>query len=378
MVRIDSESAGEARFRRRIVAVMVTSFFLADGVLRAIYRYLETLTVGGDRLFLDAFVSELTSSLAAAVGFFLVIVPACRRWPLRGLGWPRHLVAHLGGLAVYSTLKTLVMWGSRIVVFPIVGLGRYDYGDLSFRFWMEGAGDVLGYTVLAGAVHAWDAWKRSKERELRTARLEAQLTAARLAALKSQLHPHFLFNTLNTIASLVHSEPEAADRMITRLSDLLRRALDAPAGAEITVLEEVESLREYVEIMRARFGDRLSVAVAVEPAVREARVPPFLVQPLVENAIRHGVGPRLEGGRIDVRFGSSNARLEIVVRDDGPGLAPGANGGSRGVGIANTRDRLRMLYGPEGTLLVSNGPDGGVVCHVALPLRAGDDEEAGS
>lgn len=374
MIRVDTGPTSEPQLRRRVAVAAVMSFFVAEGILRALYRYLESLTLGRERLFMDAFASELTASVAAAGAFFLVIVPVCRRWPLRGPRWPRHLVAHVGGLIAYSVLKTLLMWGTRIAVFPIAGLGTYDYGPLSFRFPMEAAGDVVGYAVFAGAVHAWDAWERSRERELRTAQLEAQLSTARLAALESQLQPHFLFNTLNTIASLVHDDPEAADRMITRLSDLLRRALDTPCS-EVTVREEVETLRDYVDIMRVRFGDRLRVTVDVESAVSAARVPPFLLQPLVENAIKYGVAPRVEGGRIEVRFGSANGRLEVIVQDDGPGLSAGANGVQPGVGIANTRDRLRILYGPDASLHVANRSEGGVVCRVSIPLRDGVSDE---
>lgn len=364
-------SEPESRRDRRTAVIIVGAFFLADGFLRSLYSYFEGRTLGSERLFADTLVSELTASLGAAIAFFVVIVPMCRRWPLRGPDWPGHLVPHAGGVVAYSLLKTLLMWALRVVAFPVVGLGSYDYGDLVFRFPMEGAGDVVGYVILAAAVHVWGAWKRSREREVRTARLEAQLAAARLTALKSQIQPHFLFNTLNTIASLVHEQPETADRMITRLSDLLRRTLDAPAAAEVTVREEAESLHEYLEIMRARYGSRLRVDVEVDPDVRRACVPPFLLQPLVENAIQHGVAERLDGGSIRIAFGRSGDRLAVRVEDDGPGLGDEGEVPRGGVGIANTRDRLRILYGTEASLSVEDRAGGGVVSLVTIPLRNG-------
>ena len=314
----DEPHTNETRLRRVAVAV-VTAFFLADGLLRTLYVYFGGRAVGFDRAFRDSLGSEVSGSLATAAVFFLVVIPAARRWPLSGPGWAGRLPLHLLALVVYSITKTLLMWGMRIPSWPLLGLGSYDYGNLLFRFPMEGAGDVVGYVTLSAAVHVWDAWRRAKEREVRTARLEAQLIATRLSALQDRLQPHFLFNTLNTIGSLVHDDPEAADRMITRLSDLLRRALEATGETLVTVREEMAFLSEYIAIMMVRFEDRAHVDLAVEDGLSDALIPPFLLQPLAENAFKHGIEPRADSGMVRVSVERSSGALKVSVSDDGPG-----------------------------------------------------------
>lgn len=356
--------------------MVITAFFLADGFLRTLYEYFGGRAVGFDRTFRDSLGSEVTGALATAAVFFLVVIPAARKWPLAGPGWPRRLPAHLIALLAFSITKTLFMWGMRIPAWPLLGLGSYDYGNLLFRFPMEGAGDVIGYVTLSAAVHVWDAWRRSKEREVRTARLEAQLLSTRLSALQDRLQPHFLFNTLNTIGSLVHEDPEAADRMITRLSDLLRRALEATGEALVTVREELEFLTEYIAIMMVRFEDRARVELAVEEGLSSAMIPPFLLQPLAENAFKHGIEARAVPGSVRVSVRREGHILEVEVADDGPGRGAPSNPEQTGVGLANVRDRLALLFGPDGTLDLEHPPEGGVTATVRLPLRFGREEPA--
>jgi two-component system, LytTR family, sensor kinase len=209
----------------------------------------------------------------------------------------------------------------------------------------------------------------ARTRDRRAAELEAGLVRARLHALKSQLQPHFLFNTLNSIAELVHHDAERGDRMIAHLSELLRRSLESAETQEVRLQDELATLDPYVQIELMRFGDRLQIDRRIEPEALGARVPHFVLQPLVENAIRHGIEPRSRPGSILVTGRRCGEDLTIEVRDDGVGLAQEASAGSRrGVGLAVTRERLRTLYGARGSCELGPAPGGGTVATIKIPF----------
>src|SRR6266850_3972618 len=207
-------------------------------------------------------------------------------------------------------------------------------GDAVAMYWTF---NLLVYAMVAGLYHAW-----------RAARLEMQLVQARLDALVGQLQPHFLFNTLHTISAFVLEDPKQANRMITRLSELLRHSFNRERGPLVTLEEELELLDHYVAIQEARFGERLRVTFRVEAGTGAAMVPTLLLQPLVENAIRYGAARPGRVAEIDIAAVRAGERLRLEVRDNGPGVPDGGpisrNGGG-GVGIANTRARLAQLYG---------------------------------
>jgi two-component system, LytTR family, sensor kinase len=188
--------------------------------------------------------------------------------------------------------------------------------------------------------------------------------------LKMQLHPHFLFNTLNSISALLHQDPGLADRMIARLGDFLRLTLDNSGSQEVTLQRELEFLKCYLEIERVRFQDRLTVSYDVAPETLDAMVPNLVWQPIVENAIRHAIAPRAGSGRIEVRAQRIGSKLQLQVKDDGPGLSSkqGSNG-SKGVGLANTRERLRQLYGDEQRFELGSGSDRGLVVTLEIPFN---------
>ena len=312
---------------------LVVGIFMVEGLFRTAYFYLNELAEGSPVPLRAPLISELTGSVAVIVGFYAIVLPMARRYPLWGSGWRAHLPAHVLGLLVYSVLKTLTMWGARLPLWPLAGLGSYEYGVMLYRFPMEAANDVFAYFLFVGIVQFWDAWVARQERELREARLEAALHETRLQALQGQLQPHFLFNTLNTISSVMYGDPAQADRLISRLSDLLRSSLAAPERPEVGLEEELEILDRYVELMSARFGERMTVEVTVAPDAREGVVPVFLLQPLVENAIHHGVARRSGPGRIDVSVGRVGPKLHIEVADDGPGILELQNGETRGLRV---------------------------------------------
>ena len=217
--------------------------------------------------------------------------------------------------------------------------------------------NVLVYAMIAGLYYAW-----------RTVRLETQLVQARLDALVGQLQPHFLFNTLHTISAFVLEDPKQANRMIARLSELLRQSFNRERGPLVTLEEELELLDHYVAIQEARFGDRLRVTFRVDPRAASAVVPTLLLQPLVENAIRHGVVPNGNVAEISIAAVREGDRLHLEVRDNGPGLNGSASGG--GLGLANTRARLQELYGPSHRFELTNAPPpgpGGALAVIDIP-----------
>jgi LytS/YehU family sensor histidine kinase len=231
-------------------------------------------------------------------------------------------------------------------------------------------GHVIMYWTIVVAHDGWRYYRRYREREKRAVELQAQLTQARLDALRMQLNPHFLFNSLNTITALVHENPEAADRMITRLSELLRTSLDRAETHEIPLSQEFAFLARYLEIEQARFGERLKVEFAPGAGTPDALVPALILQPLVENAVRHGVEARDANARIRISARQLGDSMELSVADNGPGLA---NGGAvperEGIGLTNTRSRLQHLYGDRQVLELRPRPEGGLEVIVRVPYR---------
>jgi two-component system LytT family sensor kinase len=216
--------------------------------------------------------------------------------------------------------------------------------------------NLLTYAAIVFLAHALEERRRRREEELRASRLVAGLSQARLQLLEIQLQPHFLFNALNTVSSLMRRDVEAADRVLARLGDLLRLAIRPDGAQEVPLEEELSFLDGYVEIQQARFGDRLRVERDIAPETRAALLPRLVLQPLVENAIRHGVGPRATGGRIMIAARRAGDALVLTVTDDGLGLATGA---PEGVGVANTRARLLALYAGAGSFALVAVPAGG-------------------
>ena len=261
-----------------------------------------------------------------------------RRFPLQHRVAARNAALHLFfGMAV-AIAKTLA---DRVVFAMITGFWMYLLASTL-------ALNLVIYGAIVTAAHGVEYYRRSRERE----HLEAQLAETRLQMLSLQLQPHFLFNTLNTIAEMVHEDPDTADTMIAGLSGLLRRTLDLGSSQEIPLAGEIDLMSRYVEIQKARFGERLRVTVSVSEAAQHARVPALLLQPIVENAIRHGLAARLDAGRIDVNARVEGDALVIDVVDDGSGEAASLNGTER-VGIGNTRARLEAMYGGRASLTLA-------------------------
>ncbi len=230
----------------------------------------------------------------------------------------------------------------------------------------------MTYWTLVLVSHAINTFRRLREEELNATRLKAELAEAQLAALKLQLQPHFLFNTLNSISALLDSNVEAADRMLACLGDFLRMTLDSSAARDVPLEQEMRFVTCYLDIERVRFHDRLRVEFDVDPLALSARVPNLILQPIVENAVKHGIARRLATGRITIRAKRAGETLQLQVCDDGPGLT-GCGEGARwkeGVGLGNTRARLRHQYGDAHRLDLRDGPGGGLQVTLEFPYVA--------
>jgi two-component sensor histidine kinase len=348
------------------------------GLLSFSRYHLADLAEGGKGAPLSTFLDEMTAAAGAGLLFFPV------RWLVRafplvaGRLW-RRAALYLGALLAFSIAHTSMNWLLRELAYPLAGLGDYDYGRMPVRFAMELPYDVLVFVIMAAVVAVADRLRAARERELRTARLEGSLARAELRSLRFQLQPHFLFNALNTISSTMYEDPAAADEMIDRLAELLRASLRTARVEEVPLAEELQGLDAYLGLMKARFGERLEVVLEIDPEARDALVPPMLLQPLVENAVRHGGAETRGRGRIGIAASRRAGDLVLTVEDDGPGapswpsrpagLPAAAPGRERGVGLSATAERLQILYGAGHRLEAGNAPEGGFRVAIRLPFR---------
>lgn len=279
----------------------------------------------------------------------------------------RALAAHVVSAVVVALLHGLLVTACNMAGFPQAMEGRSFEAVFLLYLANRAVLELVVYAAVVGGVLAWDAGRRLRERELTAAALESELARAQLQALQGQLHPHFLFNTLNAIGVLIRDDPAAAGRVVSLLADLLRRTLDVAQQPEVPLREELDFLARYLEIERTRFPDRLVVVVDVPEALGSHQVPSFLLQPLVENAVRHGIAPRPAGGRVVIGGRRNQAELIIEVWNDGVLVA---NGRPEGIGLSATRERLDRLYRGRAALTLE-AADGGVRARVRLPAREG-------
>jgi two-component system, LytTR family, sensor kinase len=321
--------------------------FVLATVLRFAYFYLDDLTRQMSGTLVRRLLEEGTGNFASAI-LFPIAVLLERRYPVDRGRWRRHWFVHVVGYIVYSVAHTTVIALTRAVVFPAAGQGTYDYGVMSVRYFMEAAQDFFSYAAFVAVLTLMRVQQHLRAREVRSAELERDAANARLEILSLRLQPHFLFNALNTISSTVYDDPVAADDMIGRLGDLLRQALQTGDRPEIRVDEELEMLRAYLTFVEARFGDRLRCELHVDDSTNGLAIPAFLLQPLVENAVRHGALAESGNTEILISVSQQAGRLTIVVENDIDEAAPPMS--RIGTGLGTSRDRLRLLYGASATL----------------------------
>lgn len=299
------------------------------------------------------------------------------RIPLTGARWRTALPFHiLAWLVVCAAFVGPMQMGRLLISRAMAEPDLYQPLTLAvfFRLWVSELFAYIDPFLVAQAVHFA---RESRAKQLRTSQLEARLAEAQLQVLRMQLHPHFLFNTLHTISALMHKDVRAADRMLALLGDLLRDSFDKIGAQEVSLKQELGFLDRYLEIERTRFRDRLVVETDVDPETLDAEVPNLILQPLVENAIRHGVERRLDAGRIGLSARRAGERLVMKIRDDGPGLPSETELALRGgVGLANTQARLAQLYGPAQRFDLVNRPEGGLEVVLSIPFKLHPPEAA--
>ena len=274
-----------------------------------------------------------------------------------------HVLASIGFLLFQIVLFTVVSipfgWYSQLT--PL--WNRYLLLVLAFT-----PSNIMFYWGVVVVEHAVNYYRKLQERELRASQLEAQLAQSQLQVLKMQLHPHFIFNTLNSISALIHDSPDEADEMVSRLGDLLRMTLETAGVQEVPFKKELEFLAHYLDIEQTRFQDRLHVVMAIQPETLDGLVPSLILQPLVENSIRHGIAPRPEGGCIRIKAWRENSMLRLEVEDNGSGLSNNTPL-KEGLGLTNTRARVSSLYGDGYGLTLRNAVGGGLVVNLTIPFR---------
>ena len=303
--------------------------------------------------------------------FTPLVLSAGRRWPLGGAApWWRTVLPHLGRMTLLAPAQIVTTYTVHWAGLTVVGLK--PPGTLGTFLAALGSGIVWGtltgflyYWLILGVQAAFIYQRMYREQRVAAAELEGRLTEARLEALRLQLHPHFLFNTLNAISAFVGAEPDRARRMIARLGELMRRTLDGGTAAEQSLSQELDLLAPYLEIQRIRFGDRLSIELDVNDGAGDGLIPTLMLQPLVENAVEHGVKRTKDAGRVRLSAQRSGDRLRLEIVDNGPGPA----GGGEGVGLANTRARLAGLYGAAHRLELRALEAGGTAVAIELPFK---------
>jgi two-component system LytT family sensor kinase len=302
---------------------------------------------------------------ASAVPFLQWFV---RRVPLDRHRWVVGSALHVGvGVAVVTLHRELVMGVQHLLPESLFTMGS-PFPRRHFDYYGQTLLNELPlYAALLGLAYLVEYYARFRERELAASELGRQLAEAQLQALRMQLNPHFLFNAMNSIAMLVRGQrnPEAV-RMLAGLSDLLRSVLEEKPQPEVPLRDELQFLERYLEIERVRCSDRLQVRVEVEPELMDASVPNLILQPLVENAIKHGVARRSQATLVQIGAERRNGSVVLTVRDDGPGVQAG---GREGVGLRNTRARLARMYGEKQRMELASGEDGGAVATIELPYR---------
>jgi two-component system LytT family sensor kinase len=301
------------------------------------------------------------------------------RFPLERGKWLGNLLVHISGCIILSILHRgiylTVGWLSQVTAYERLSS---IYRVYHFLFFFNLPNGFMSYGTILLVSYLVLYYQRYQEQELKNSRLatrmaqiQLQATSAELKALKMQLHPHFLFNTLNSISALLEDNPRAADEMLCKLGDLLRRTIETSGEQTVTLEEELEYLRCYLDIERVRFEDRLVVEMQIAPDTLKAIVPNFILQPIVENAIKHAVAPARGSGRIELRAEVSNGVLKINIIDNGPApvLSPAPAAGFReGLGLSNTRARLSQMYGSTHQFNLAPVPEGGLLVNIEIPF----------
>ena len=358
-------------------------------VAGAVTMYQFNRTRGLPRDFGDMLILELSQSLTYAPLTPFVFLIACR-YPIQRRAWRRRVVLYIVG-GFFFTLAHVFLRGLTYKVWDVATASyasaiwnshahvlkiRWDL--FQSLFFYNVVDDITGtYVPIVLIAHVMSYYTSFRQRELRASQLQAQLAKARLQALKSQLQPHFLFNTMHSISALMLTDVRAADRMMTRLSDLLRMSLEAEGTQVIALSHELDFVNCYLEIEKIRFEERLNIIWDISPETLDAQVPHLLLQPLVDNAVKHGIARLPAAGQIRITVKSQGGELQLEISDNGPGFGEAGSFQHTGLGLRITRERLESLYGQDQSMELLRPPEGGSTVRVSIPFRPQPAESKG-
>ena len=369
----DLESKGSIKIRQRrwVRLAAIWGIWTFIGIVFTLQGYFTSYRSERPMPFMESLYLQMTWAYVYALGTPLVLW-ASARLPIERSNWIPSASLHIPISIVFSVVLTAL---ARVIIWLVLGyrMGRPLTFQSMTNFVVGNFTEGIGiYLLIALMSYAYSYYLRYREGQVKTLQLEAQLSHAQLQALKMQLHPHFLFNTLHSISALLSKDVEAARKMITRLGDFLRLTLENSGSQEVTLQQEMEFLSCYLEIERIRFQNRLVTRIDLGEQTLDAKVPNLILQPIVENAIRHGIAPRSTPGSIDISAKQLGGTLRIQVRDNGPGLPEhrtSQNQFKKGLGLANTETRLKRLYGADHLFDLSNDPAGGLIVTLEIPFH---------
>jgi len=351
------------RFDSRPVGLSL-AFSVVVGLSYGTAVRLDQLAYGSTLPASRAYVWELTGALCAWLASPIILTAGLNA-PSPREGWARFLGLHALGFALYGAVHVLLMLGTRDPIYRLMGWGPYDYGPLEFRLPMELQKDLIVYVVVVCFQVLLGAWREQHARTLRAAELEGELRAARLQALAGQLQPHFLFNALNTVSSVMYEDLARTDKLLSDLGQLLRASLER-REATWTLAEERAHTERFVSLVTARFGERVVVRWDIAPGLEHLRVPSFALQSLVENAVKHNEDRR-EPLEVRLRARDEAAGLRLEVEDTGRGFGDASPARGPGVGLSHLERVLALLHDGRARLERGQGPEGGARVTLWLP-----------
>ena len=349
--------------------VGVVGVWLLVGVLWGAQTSLGSSVMGGEPVGLAAAIKSALQQVLPWIPVTLAVIALAIRFPFSRERWARYAVLHLAAAVLLAfaanVLVVLMYWATSGQFGGLVTLAQQGAIWATVRFHIA----LLIYASILGITQGILYYRRTQARELQLAKVEGQLAQARLQALNAQIRPHFLFNTLHTIGQLWRSgRSDDADAVLDHLGALFHKVSSSTSRFEVPLAEELDLVRDYLAIEEVRFRDRLRPRVSAPTETLDCLVPPLILQPIVENAVRHGISAVSTAGVLDVSASREGHRLRLVVRDDGPGITAATKSPGSGTGLRNTRERLAQLYGERGLMSITDAPGGGTIVTVDIPV----------
>jgi two-component system, LytTR family, sensor kinase len=353
----------KSRYKTALILFIIANI---SGALNTIVYLTTMLAEGGRPEIFHLIVWEFTGAYSAML-LFPVVLYLMFRHPVTKKNFFKTVPVYFITILILGALHTLFMYVSRSIIHELAGWGKYYYGYLPYKYIMETLKVSMGYVGLCILISFYKSYKEKQEQKIKAVKLEEQLARTRLALLKNQIHPHFLFNTLNMISSVMFEDVHKADRMIASLSDMLRATLRSTDGGIHKLEDEIKVLNYYLDIMKERYKDKLGVVYQIKDECMGLMVPSFILQPLVENSIKHGM-ERLIYLNIIIGAEKHNERLRIFIKDNGPGIQISPeNVFKKGIGLSNTLERLESMYGSNFEFTSQNLDDEGLILTILIP-----------